>query len=177
MVRVEHQTYTFLVISVLYLFAYIDRANIGKYKCLACVSLRPLTHAPGNARIAGLEADLKLGQHGFNKILSVFYAAFIGFELPATMVCKYFGPGWFIPMMSLGFGFMSLATAWVHDLGSACAVRFLLGAFEAGILPGIAYYLSRWYRRSELTFRLALYTVMAPLSGISSGSAWGETIG
>jgi hypothetical protein len=35
--------------------------------------------------------------------------------------------------------------------------------FEAGMMPGIAYYLSRWYRRSELTFRLSLYIVMAPL--------------
>jgi sugar phosphate permease len=37
------------------------------------------------------------------------------------------------------------------------------------MLPGIAYYLSRWYRRSELTFRLALYIVMAPLAGAFGG--------
>lgn len=33
-------------------------------------------------------------------------------------------------------------------------------------MPGIAYYLSRWYRRSELAFRLSLYIVMAPLAGM-----------
>lgn len=43
------------------------------------------------------------------------------------------------------------------------AVRFLLGLFEAGMLPGIAYYMSRWYRKAELAFRLALYVVTAPL--------------
>lgn len=37
------------------------------------------------------------------------------------------------------------------------------------MLPGIAYYLSRWYRRSELAFRLALYIVMAPLAGAFGG--------
>lgn len=41
--------------------------------------------------------------------------------------------------------------------------------FEAGLLPGIAYYLSRWYRRSELAFRLSLYLVMAPLAGAFGG--------
>lgn len=48
-------------------------------------------------------------------------------------------------------------------------VRFALGIFEAGLLPGIAYYLSRWYRRSELSFRLALYVVTAPLAGAFGG--------
>jgi sugar phosphate permease len=37
------------------------------------------------------------------------------------------------------------------------------------MLPGIAYYLSRWYRRSELAFRLSLYIVMAPLAGAFGG--------
>jgi MFS family permease len=58
---------------------------------------------------------------------------------------------------------MSLCTAFVHNRAQAAAVRFLLGIFEAGMLPGIAYYLSRWYRKSELAFRLALYLVTAPL--------------
>jgi sugar phosphate permease len=41
--------------------------------------------------------------------------------------------------------------------------------FESGMMPGIAYYLSRWYRRSELAFRLSLYIVMAPLAGAFGG--------
>jgi sugar phosphate permease len=43
------------------------------------------------------------------------------------------------------------------------------GIFEAGVLPGIAYYMSRWYRRSELVFRLSCYMVMAPLAGAFGG--------
>lgn len=84
-------------------------------------------------------------------------------------MCKYVGPGWFIPTTSLGFGIASIGTAYVHTLRSACGVRFVLGIFEAGMLPGIAYYLSRWYRRSELAFRLSLYIVMAPLAGAFGG--------
>ena len=79
------------------------------------------------------------------------------------------GPGWFIPAISLGFGVISVCTAFVHNFAEAAGVRFLLGIFEAGMMPGIAYYLSRWYRRSELTFRLSLYIVMAPMAGAFGG--------
>jgi MFS family permease len=85
------------------------------------------------------------------------------------MACKWIGPGWFIPSISLGFGICSICTAFVHNIHSASGVRFLLGLFEAGMMPGIAYYLSRWYRRSELAFRLSLYIVMAPLAGAFGG--------
>jgi len=62
-----------------------------------------------------------------------------------------------------------MLTAFVTNFHNAAGVRFLLGIFEAGMLPGIAYYMSRWYRKAELGFRLALYIVMAPLAGAFGG--------
>jgi MFS family permease len=85
------------------------------------------------------------------------------------MACKWIGPRWYISTLSLGFGICSICTAFVQNIESASGVRFLLGMFEAGMMPGIAYYLSRWYRRSELAFRLSLYIVMAPLAGAFGG--------
>ncbi|KIW01985.1 hypothetical protein, variant [Verruconis gallopava] len=138
-------------VSLLYLFCFIDRANIG------------------NARLAGLEKDLKLAGYDYNAVLSTFYISYIIFEIPSNILCKIIGPGWYIPAISLGFGICSIGTAFVHNFSAICGVRFLLGVFEAGMLPGIAYYLSRWYRRSELAFRLSLYIVMAPLAGAFGG--------
>jgi MFS family permease len=138
-------------VALLYLFCFIDRANVG------------------NAKLAGFEKDLKLKGYDYNKVLSIFYISYIVLEIPSNMACKTIGPGWWIPFISLGFGICSIGTAFVHTKGQAMGVRFLLGAFEAGMLPGIAYYLSRWYRRSELAFRLALYIVMAPLAGAFGG--------
>ncbi|EMT67694.1 hypothetical protein FOC4_g10005802 [Fusarium odoratissimum] len=145
-------------VCLLYLFCFIDRANIG------------------NARLAGLEEDLGLTGNDYNLVLSVFYISYIVFEIPANLLCKYMGPGWFIPLTSLGFGLCSIFTAFVSNVHQICGVRFVLGIFEAGMLPGIAYYMSRWYRRSELTFRrseltfrLSLYIVMAPLAGAFGG--------
>ncbi|KAF0327381.1 putative transporter [Colletotrichum sp. SAR11_59] len=138
-------------VSLLYLFCFIDRANIG------------------NARIAGFETDLGMKGYDYNGTLSVFYISYIIFEIPSNILCKLVGPGWFIPLITLLFGICSLGTAFVHTVPQAMGVRFLLGIFEAGMMPGIAYYLSRWYRRSELAFRLSLYIVMAPLAGAFGG--------
>ncbi|KAK7030402.1 hypothetical protein VNI00_014146 [Paramarasmius palmivorus] len=149
--RRKIDVYIVPVVSLLYLFCFIDRANIG------------------NARLAGFERDLGLKGYDYNIVLTVFYVSYIIFEIPSNMACKYFGPGWFLPAISLGFGICSVGTAFVKDIGGACGVRFLLGVFEAGMLPGIAYYMSRWYRRSELVFRLALYIAMAPLAGAFGG--------
>ncbi|KAJ6439785.1 MFS transporter [Purpureocillium lavendulum] len=138
-------------VALLYLFCFIDRANLG------------------NARIAGLERDLHFKGNDYNASVSVFYISYIIFEIPANILCKYMGPGWFLPLSSLCFGVTSLGTAWVKTTPQLMGVRFLLGIFEAGMMPGIAYYLSRWYRRAELVFRLSLYIVMAPLAGAFGG--------
>ncbi|RBR15665.1 uncharacterized protein FIESC28_07306 [Fusarium coffeatum] len=143
--------YVMPTVTILYLMCFVDRANIG------------------NARLAGLEADLGLKGYDFNLLLTVFYISYIVFELPANMLCKWMGPGWFIPGTAVCFGVASLGTAFVNTMGEACAVRFILGIFEAGMLPGIAYYLSRWYRRGELAFRLAIYVAMGSFGGAFGG--------
>lgn len=116
-----------------------------------------------------MEVDLGMQGYDYNTVVSVFYISYIIFEIPANLLCKHMGPGWFLPLTTVIFGAISLATAYVETIPQLSAVRFLLGIFEAGMLPGVAYYLSRWYRRAELAFRLSLYMVMAPLAGAFGG--------
>ncbi|KAF4345856.1 putative MFS transporter [Fusarium beomiforme] len=123
----------------------------------------------GNAKIAGLEADLKMQGYDFNISLSIFYISYILFEIPLNLLCKRIGPGWFIPACCLGFGICTTCTAFVHDFSTLCGLRFLLGVFEAAMLPANVYYLSRWYRRSELTFRLSFVIISASLAGAFGG--------
>ncbi|KAF9887812.1 hypothetical protein FE257_009618 [Aspergillus nanangensis] len=149
--RWKMDLYILPTVSLLYLFCFIDRANIG------------------NAKLAGFDKDLGLTGYGYNHVLSVFYISYIIFEIPGSLCCKWMGPGWFIPLSALLFGVSSVATAFVNTIHQASGVRFLLGVAEAGMMPGIAYYLSRWYRRSELAFRLSTYIVMAPLAGAFGG--------
>ena len=84
----------------------------------------------GNAKLAGFEEDLGLEGNDYNAVLSIFYISYILFEIPSNMACKWLGPGWFLPGITLLFGVCSLACAFVTDFNSVSGVRFLLGVFE-----------------------------------------------
>ncbi|KAJ5259619.1 hypothetical protein N7478_012600 [Penicillium angulare] len=57
----------------------------------------------------------------------------------------------------------------VQNFSALMAVRWFLGMAEAGLPPGISYYLSCWYRRSELGIRMAIYFSSAALAGTFGG--------
>ncbi|CAN8104697.1 unnamed protein product [Discula destructiva] len=139
------------LVSLLYLFCFIDRTNIG------------------NAKIAGLEKDLGLHGYDFNIALTCFAVTYVVCEAPATIFCKLIGPGWFIPGSTVAFGIVAIATGLVQNRTQLFAMRALLGIFESGMMPGAAYYLSRWYRRAELAFRLSFYIATAAFSGAFGG--------
>jgi MFS family permease len=63
-------------------------------------------------------------------------------------------------MITMGF---------VHDLTGLVIARVFLGLMESGYFPGVAFYLTLWYRRSELSFRLAIFFAMASLAGAFGG--------
>lgn len=66
-------------VSLLYLFCFIDRANIGMHELSTSNQFKELIVNEGNARIAGLEDDLKLKGYDYNIVLSVFYISYIVF--------------------------------------------------------------------------------------------------
>lgn len=57
----------------------------------------------------------------------------------------------------------------VQNWQQLAAVRFCLGVAEAGFAPGVAFYLSSWYKRYELASRFALYYTATAVSGAFSG--------
>jgi MFS family permease len=58
------------------------------------------------------------------------------------------------------------------------ALRFLMGAFEAGFTPGVPYLLSFFYKRHELGLRCGLFVSAAPLANAFAGAlAYGITSG
>jgi sugar phosphate permease len=107
----------------------------------------------------------------FNIALTLFWVAYIVFEMASLVACKYFGPGWFLPATIIGFGTACLATGFANNMAQVCGLCILLGFFEAPVLGGIAYYYSRWYTQDELTFRLGICSVMGPLMCAFSGLA------
>lgn len=49
-------------------------------------------------------------------------------------------------------------------------IRFLLGVVEAGLFPGLVYYLTFWYQVSERSIRVALILASATLAGAFGGA-------
>jgi MFS family permease len=57
----------------------------------------------------------------------------------------------------------------VHNFSGLMAARWFLGVAEAGLFPGVNYYLSCWYKRSEFGIRAAIFFSAAALAGSFGG--------
>lgn len=126
-------------------------------------------YSVGNARIAGMEKDLHMHNNDYNKVVSIYSIGYVLFEIPMNLLCKRMGPGWFIPMALLMFGLLTTLSGLVHSLDALIGIRFVIGIFESSLLPSLAFYLSRWYNQHELTFRISIFIIAAPISGAFAG--------
>lgn len=89
----------------------------------------------GNARIQGMAKDLNLVGYRFNWVTSIFYIIYMFVEVPSNILLKKIGPKWYLPMLVVGFGFVSLCTAFVQSFEGLLAARAMLGVFEGGVMP------------------------------------------
>ncbi|KAH8589341.1 major facilitator superfamily domain-containing protein [Bisporella sp. PMI_857] len=138
-------------VFVLYILCFIDRANIG------------------NARIQGMAKDLHLVGFRFNWALTIFYISYIAVEIPSNIILKIIGGRYYLPLLVVGFGLVSMCTAFIKNYHGLLACRFILGLTEGGMMPGISYYLSCFYRRHELLLRIGFFVTGASLAGAFGG--------
>ena len=137
--------------TFLYLLCFLDRANIG------------------NARIQGMGKDLVLTGVRFNWATSIFYIIYMFVEVPSNILLKTIGPRYYLPLLVVGFGLASLCTAFVRDFKELLVARAFLGIFEGGVMPGIAFFISCFYKRNELLLRIGIYVSAASLAGAFGG--------
>ncbi|SMQ48615.1 unnamed protein product [Zymoseptoria tritici ST99CH_3D7] len=135
----------------MWLLAFIDRANIG------------------NAKIDGLVEDLQLTGQKFNIALAIFYVPYICVDVPSNLVLKYFKAGHYLPFLLTAWGIVGTFMGFVKSYGGLLAARFFLGLAEGGLLGGIIVYLSMFYQRHEMLWRVGLFYCAAPLSGAFGG--------
>ena len=60
----------------------------------------------------------------------------------------------------------------VNNWQQLAGVRFCLGVIEAGFAPGVAFYLSSWYKRHELAKRYSIYYTATAVSVSCASFAW-----
>lgn len=139
-------------LCLLYLMSFLDRTNIG------------------NAKIAGLTTDLhKMSTGKYNATLSIFFVSYALFEPIANVLLKRLRPSVFLPIIMIIWGCCMLSMGFVKTWSGLMAARWFLGLAEAGLFPGVTYFLSCWYKRSEIGVRVAIFFSAAALSGSFGG--------
>ncbi|MFP5516455.1 MAG: MFS transporter [Alphaproteobacteria bacterium] len=138
-----------------YLAAYLDRINIGFAKLQ-------------------MMGDLQFSEAAYGLGAGLFFVGYILFEVPSNLVLTKVGARLWIARIMITWGLLSAATMLVTTPTQFYIVRFLLGAAEAGFLPGVLYYLTLWfptYRRGRI---MALFVIGLPLSSVIGGplSGW-----
>jgi len=69
----------------------------------------------------------------------------VGFaSLPSNIILTRVGARLWIARIMISWGIVSCAMMFVRSAPAFYALRFLLGATEAGFFPGIIYYLTKW---------------------------------
>jgi MFS family permease len=113
--------------------------------------------------------ELNLTGFRFNLALTIFYASYITVEIPSNIILKIVGGRFYLPFLVVAFGVVSMCTAFIENYQGLLACRFFLGLAEGGMMPGVAYYLSCFYRRHELLFRIGLFVSGSSLAGAFGG--------
>ena len=138
-----------------YVFAYLDRINVGFAKLQ-------------------MQSDLGLSDAAYGAGAGIFFVGYVLFELPSTLMLPRIGARKTFSRILVLWGITSACMLFVRDVPTFYAMRFLLGVFEAGFAPGMIYYLSRWYGPSRMARAIAIVFIAGPMGGILGGpiSAW-----
>ncbi|KAI9454715.1 MFS general substrate transporter [Russula earlei] len=139
------------LLTLLYLMNFLDRGSIG------------------NARLYNMQKDLHMTDKQYLLALTVFFFPYALFEVPSNLVLRYLRPSRWLPFIVFAWGIVMTFHGFAHNYGDLISLRCLLGLAEAGLYPGIIFYLSCWYKRSELGSRVALFFTAATMAGAFSG--------
>ena len=134
-------------VMLLYFIAFIDRVNIG---------FAALT----------MNKDLGFSPTVFGVGAGIFFLGYFLFEVPSNLVLDKVGARIWIARVMITWGMISGAMAFVQGPNSFYALRFLLGAAEAGFFPGIILYLSYWFPARQRAAVTAIFMAAAPLSTV-----------
>lgn len=74
-----------------------------------------------------------------------------------------------LPIIMIAWGAVMIGMGFVQNFEGLLVTRILLGITEAGLFPGVSFFLTQWYRRYEVNFRIALFFSAATAAGAFGG--------
>jgi len=134
----------------LYILSYLDRINVS---------------------FAGLQMydDLKMTDSDFGLGLSIFFIGYFIFGAPGNMVMERVGARKWISGIMVVWGAITMALALANSIQSFYALRFFLGAAEAGFFPGMILYLTYWFPEKQRGLAVAKFMAAIPAAGVLGG--------
>ncbi|MFM9934816.1 MAG: MFS transporter [Novosphingobium sp.] len=112
-----------------YIMAYIDRVNVS------FASLQMNADLGFSATVYGLGGGM-------------FFVGYALFEIPSGAMASRFGPRHWLARIMITWGLLAMGMMFIQTAAQFYAMRFLLGAAEAGFFPGLIYYLSGWFPKA-----------------------------
>ena len=135
------------LLGLLYLVAYIDRSNISfaKLQMLGSLGLSEVAYGLG---------------------ASLFFIGYLLFEVPSSLLLHKFGAPRWIARIMLTWGIVTVLLAFTKNAPMFYVLRFLLGASEAGLFPGVIYYLTLWFPARQRVRMLGYFTLGSSLGNM-----------
>lgn len=121
-----------------------------------------------NISIAALQmnADLGLTASMYGLGVGMFYISYIIFEIPSNVIMTRIGARIWIARIMITWGIVSAGMSLVHTPTQLYVMRFLLGMAEAGFTPGIIYYISCWFPKSNRARAMSFFYMGSVLASI-----------
>ena len=141
-----------------YIFAYIDRVNVGFAKLQ-------------------MQQDLGMSDTVYGTGAGIFFLGYFFFEIPCNMALQKIGAKYWLGPIMIVWGVVSGCTMFVKSANEFYAIRFLLGLVESGFFPGVILYLTFWFPSQYRAKMVAAFMTAVPLSGVIGGPISGWLLG
>ncbi|KAK0442031.1 MFS general substrate transporter [Desarmillaria tabescens] len=91
------------------------------------------------------------------------------FQVPSNYMHKYFSPPYWLAFLILGWGATLMIMAASQNYITILLLRLLIGALEAGLVPGMIYFYTFWYRLQERSRRISIMYTCGPFRAAVGG--------
>jgi ACS family tartrate transporter-like MFS transporter len=137
-------------LCLLYFVAFIDRVNVS----FAALQMN---------------RDLGFSAYVYGLGAGIFFIGYVLFEVPSNLIMHQVGARRWIARIMITWAIVAGAMAFVKGVSAFYVIRFLLGVSEAGLFPGIVYYLTNWVPASQRARLVGAFMTAIPISTALGG--------
>ncbi len=117
--------------------------------------------------------DLRLNNEVFGFAAGIFSIGYVALEVPSNLLLARIGTRRTLLRIMVLWGLVTSLLMFASNQYHLYILRFLLGAAEAGLFPGVLYYLTLWFPDRLRGRMTSLFVMAVPFGGIIAGPVSG----